>query len=755
MTANKSTDLKSLKDQLISMLKDNSELVTWFENDGLLSERFSFQENLFGLSGSEKFSHDLENRDEARFFDLLHSGHSEKDLVKYADQSNLIQYYLLHCWAEKYAAKMQLATQWQTVVLEVIQQDICEKNEKFLRNKLELQTSPAKKKLYERMMNHIAKLSSVEQKITYYYQLLEQVDQLHFNHNENKQSIFYYNIDAMVRYEYESMMEWLIERIRLSLPTDPIIQLANTTIKNTQNYFFMLQRMFSMFDQDHGIAFQHRIAALIQTKEMLEGITTCLARETLIRPTTADYKGQGLNTYVLVHNPDKPNQDELWHIDRSDDIPVLTQFPMTQEQGLYLHEMFCSANGDRLFELNDDDEEAQKWRELGKKGWISNPTLLSTQIEFDPESARRIPEFVLSDMSIYRHLLEDRTYFETSNQLTELLKNTEETDENKVLIQCCKNIHEHLELIARDRIGAFPESRGVVPPAQRQKIMEMMMNLVKATDLNKSEKTKEAEAKAKHYFRTHHRIYQGDFTEPPLAIYEDNSFVWDKNTNPNKLYYLREGGIKEEVAMTDSIQLKLKHCTRSADSSEHLISVNDVYHLMTQPGLFYLYRGILPLPQLRWLDFSYYIPFKFDRSKGLHTGTAHEMLQVIHEQKLSVYNLLYRIGEVLVLLAVPMILAAHGIVVPYNEILGVLTASILEWVFLVWNIKFAFEYAYLIFLMNDLVHPELNQLDKMLKDLNEQFERCPVLGENQANQTEGTLDFEQLEAAICQEFPPL
>ena len=57
--------------------------------------------------------------------------------------------------------------------------------------------------------------------------------------------------------------------------------------------------------------------------------------------------------------------------------------------------------------------------------------------------------------------------------------------------------------------------------------------------------------------------------------------------------------------------------------------------------------------------------------------------------------------------------------------------------------------------MNDLVHPELNQLDKMLKDLNEQFERCPVLGENQANQTEGTLDFEQLEAAICQEFPPL
>jgi len=499
------------------------------------------------------------------------------------------------------------------------------------------------------------------------------------------------------------------------LPHDPVIKLAESTLKKTKEYYFSLQRTLSLFGQDHVLAFQHRIAGLIQIKEMLQGKTTRVVRETHTRPNMADYMGRDRNTYVFFNNPSDPYNSEFWHVDRSNDTPVLTQFPMDDIQTYYFYQMFRGAKSAGFSDEVDGTADEKKWYELGKKARLQKELGSDgVMIRLDPESARRIPELLLSDMKIYRHLLEDRTYFETSNELVDLLETTEKTPENTRLIERCRTIHEHLELIAKDRLHAFPESRGVVPPEKRQKIMQMMMDVIR--DKNSPE--------AKHYFRKHHRVYQAEFDPKQLDNYESASFVWDGG---EKLCYLDEQKNKVDVEMTDSIRRKLSGITANPDLNAQIISANDVYELMTRPRLFYYYCGIPVGLDLRWFDFTYYIPLKFDRSKGLHTGTAQEMLRDIHEQKLSVNNLLYKLGEMLILMVIPLILASFGIVIPYPVLLGKLGATILGWVFLVWNIEFTFNYIRFTLLMNDLAHPELNQLDKMLQDLNEDLEKMPSL----------------------------
>lgn len=499
------------------------------------------------------------------------------------------------------------------------------------------------------------------------------------------------------------------------LPQDPIIKLAESTLKNTKEYFFSLQRTLSLFGQDHVLAFQHRIAGLIQIKEMLQGKTTRVVRETHTRPNMADFMGRGRNTYVFFDNPSDPDSSEFWHVDSSNDTPVLTQFPMDDIQTYYFYQMFCGAKSAVCPDEANDIPDAKKWYELGQHAQRQKD--LGSEgvvICLDSESARKIPELLLSDMKIYRHLLEDRTYFETSNELVDLLETMEKTPENTRLIERCRNIHEHLELIAKDRLHSFPDSRGVVPPAKRQKIMQMMMDVIR--DKNSPE--------AKHYFRKHHRVYQTELDPNQWDNYEPASFVWDGG---DKLCYLDEKKNKVDVEMTDSIRRKLLGITANPDPNAQIISANDVYELMTRPRLFYYYCGVPVGLDLRWFDFTYYIPLKFDRSKGLHTGTAQEMLRDIHAHKLSVYNLLYKLGEMLLLMVIPLILASFGIAIPYPALLGKLGATIVEWIFLVWNIEFTFNYIRFTLLMNELAHPELNQLDKMLQDLNAEVEEISAL----------------------------
>ena len=141
------------------------------------------------------------------------------------------------------------------------------------------------------------------------------------------------------------------------LPNDPIIKLAEKTVKNTKQHFFSLQRTLSLFGQDHIIAFQHRIAGLIQVREMLQGKTTREIRETHARPNMVDYMGRGRNTYVFFDNPSNPAKSELWHVDRSNDTPVLTQFPLHNKQADKFCYLFCGAKSEAPPDPAFDDYE--------------------------------------------------------------------------------------------------------------------------------------------------------------------------------------------------------------------------------------------------------------------------------------------------------------------------------------------------------------------------------------------------------------
>ncbi len=497
------------------------------------------------------------------------------------------------------------------------------------------------------------------------------------------------------------------------LPEDPIIELAKKTLKSTKQYYQALQYGISLFTPDHILAFQHRMAGLIQIKEMLQNKPTREIRQTKDRPIMSDFMGPGRNTYVFFEDPLDPEHTELWHVDRSENTPVLTQFPMQDEQADKIRYLFDGARSIEPPMLEDDDD--HKWYQLGQH--VQRKRIIDADyamLRLDPDAAKHIPQLALSDMDIYQHLTDDWIYYETSNRLIDLLENTEKTPENKHMIQRCYTIHQQLNLIEKDRLHAFPESRGVVPPEKRQEIMQMMIALVK--DKNSPE--------ARHYFRDRHRIYHAVLQEDQLDEYEPSSFIWDEQ---DTLYYLDDKKNKVVVPMTDSIRRKLQSIADQTDLNEQSISANDVYELMTRPRLFYYYRSIPVWLDFRWLDFTYYVPLKFDRSKGLHTGTAQELLRGIHEYKLSISALLFKLGEMLMMVVIPLILAAHGIDFPYEEVLGKLGATIVAWVFLVWDIEFTYHYLKYTLLMNDLVHPELNQLDKMLQDLNNDVSKLSSL----------------------------
>lgn len=532
---------------------------------------------------------------------------------------------------------------------------------------------------------------------------------LEYKKNEHSQEIKYFVVDKKsseavgVGFRLdEKMLHTLVPD---NFPEDPIIRLAAKALRDTKQHYYTLQHSLSLFGQDHIFSFQHRMAGMVQIKEMLEGVTTRELRQMDARPNVKDFMGQGRNTYIFVDNPEKREQAELWHVDRSQDFPAFTQFPMNAFQANNIRFIFNgSQSGPKPKERIEDYETAIKWYELGKHAQKMQENKV---LRLSPDAARNIPDLLLENMEMYEYLIKDRTYYETSNELTDVLENTPQTAENKRLIQRCRDIHKQLNLIEQDRLHAFPKSRGIVPPHLRKKMMQMMTALV--LDKNSPE--------ARHYFRTHHRVYQADFQEDHLDQYEESSFVWDDVQD--KLYYLDENKKKTEVAMTDSIRRKLTKIMAQPQANQQIISANDVFELMTRPRLFYYYCGFPVGLDLRWLDYSTCIPLKFDRSKGLHTGTAQEMTRIIHEQKLSVMQLLYKLGEFIIMLVIPLVLAAFGIDVPWDELLGELGATIVYWAFMVWNVEYTFKYLRFTLLMNDLAHPELNQLDQLIKDLDE------------------------------------
>lgn len=786
-----------------------------------LQQRYQYNSKTghFKCKGKKNFELYVKNSPEKDFYALLNPNLSKRNLGQYISESDLIEYYLVYCWAADFARKHNMAEEWQSLFAAEIQKQICRKAKEQLATIIRYHHSewPASKtKLYLLLMKNVAETASFEQKNLYYQQLIAQSTQKHFYHENSKQNVFYQYKDAVDRYEYELLMQELsdalepilyyprtqaqqnnicqyakhcffididtkelryvntagmvlsipettlvtkrvhqiqsmeeksiieyqdpthlnqvsllsVDRINSAefgvalpvddqmmkllipsnLPKDPIIKLAEKTLKATKQYYQGLQQTLSLFNQEMVLAQQHRMAGLIQIKEMLRSEPTREIIQTKMKPKMSDFMGRGRNTYVLYDNGKNPDSMQLWLVDRSTDTPVLTQFPMNYSQAGALRYMFMGARGlANPVRWIDDADEYDQWYHVGVDAQrIKADDQDKVTIRLSPEQAKNIPKMLLSNMSIYEHIIEDWIYYETSNALIELLENTKKTRENQRLIERCRTIHRQLELIEQDRLHAFPNSRGVVPPALRLKMMQMMMTLV--TDKNSPE--------ARHYFRSEHFIYRGSFQSDNVDDYEPASFIWDDSQD--KIVYLDEHKKKVDVPMTDSLRRKLHTLAKRAKSTKFSISVDAVYDLMTRPRLFYYYHGVPISFDFSWLDFTYYVPYRMDRSKGLHTGTAQEMTREIHDCKLSLSSLLYKFGEVMIMLVIPLICAANGIDFPYEAVFGKLGEVIIAWIFFVWNIEFTYQYIKYTLLMNELAHPELNELDKMLQDLNQE-----------------------------------
>lgn len=812
---------EKLQHDLPLLLSDSLSITSFLSQDHVLQQRYTYdlKTHSFACKEGKKFIDFVAYDPERQFYELLNSPDPDTSLAHMLSESDLVKCYLIYCWAFDYAHQHKLGKEWQTGFIADMHSYICEKNKQNLQLLISSQQSKwskTKSKLYADIFKRIEYISSAEQKGRYYFQMLEQIEQKHFYHNDSEHHVFSKFSEQVSRYEYETLTQELNEALQPILyypqtdqqqanicnfakhclfvdkdtqelkyinsngtlftltqnllitkqvehikeikgqchleykkgekskevqhfevekrhsdnfgiafrldnrkvsklvpkefPEDPVINLAEKTLKKIQQHFYALQHTISLFGQDHIVGYQERMAGLIQIKEMLEGMTTREICQINFPPTAKDYMGRGRNTYVFVENGSENSKSELWHVDRSHDLPVLTQLSLDSFQAEKIQFMFQGAQSGLRPQLGIHNiTECNKWYALGENAQkMKNNTVL----RLNPNDARQIPELVLKDIEMYKYLLTDRAYYETSNELTDVLENTKQTPENARLIQRCRDIHSHLYVIEQDRLHAFPKSRGVVPPHLRQKMMQMMTALV--LDKHSPE--------ARYYFLTEHPIYQGDFQEDHLDDYEPGSFLWD---GQESLYYLDENKKKIEVTMTDSIRRKLTKITTQSERP-HVILANDVYELMTRPRLFYYYCGFPIGLDLRWLDFSSIIPLQFDRSQGLHTGTAQEMTRVIHEQKLSVMQLLYKLGEVIVLLVVPLILAHFGIDIPW-DMLGDLAATIIGWVLLIWNIEYTFNYLRFSLTMNDLAQPELNQLDKMLQELNNDLKNLPSL----------------------------
>lgn len=786
-----------------------------------LQQRYQYHPKTgrFKCKSKKKFAFYVNTSPEKDFYALLNPTLSKRNLGQYVSESDLIEYYLVYCWAVDFAHQHNMTEEWQGVFAEKMQEQICRKAKEHLEAIIQNHHSewPASKtKLYLLLMKNVVETISLEQKTLYYQQLIAQSTQKHFYHGNSKKDVFYQYKDAVDRYEYELLMQelsdaiqpilyypktiaqqnnicdyakhcffididtkelkyvntagmvlsipetslltkrvhqiknmeeksvieyrdpthpnqvssFLVDRINSEefgvalpvddqimkslipskLPKDPIIKLAEKTLKATKQYYQSLQQTLSLFNQETILAQRHRMAGLIQIKEMLRSKPTCEIMQSKTKPKISDFMGRGRNTYVLYGDEQHPDSMQLWLVDRSSDIPVLTQFPMTSHQACSLRYMFMGARGlANPVGWIDDADEDDKWYHIGVYAQrIRADEQDKVVIRLSPEQAKNIPKMLLSDMSIYKHIIEDWDYYETSNALIDLLDKTKKTPENKRLIERCHTIHEQLELIEQDRLHAFPNSRGVVPPALRLKMMQMMMKLVVDKD----------SPEARHYFRSKHLIYRGSLQSENVDDFEPASFIWDDKQD--KIIYLDEHKKKVDVSMTDSLRRKLHTLARRARSPQFSISADDVYDLMTRPRLFYYYYGVPISFDFSWLDFTYYVPYQLDRSKGLHTGTAQEMTREIHEYKLSLMSLLYKFGEVMIMLVIPLICVANGISFPYEVVFGKLGEVIIGWIFFVWNIEFTYQYIKYTLLMNDLAHPELNQLDTMLQDLNQE-----------------------------------
>ncbi|PJD90732.1 MAG: hypothetical protein CK424_08680 [Legionella sp.] len=445
------------------------------------------------------------------------------------------------------------------------------------------------------------------------------------------------------------------------LPEDPIMTQAEETLKHIRTYDSNYKKVVSLFSGGRESLQKNRMIGVMQIKALLKGEPTCNFQQMSKKPQKEDFIGQGDNVYVILNDPAHPEQVGFWHIDRSQEDPVLTEWPLSKHRAMTLR--------DEIFRGTTSDV-------------VSLPIAASKQISKD----------LLSDGKLYPHFMEDWSYNDSSNALNRAIENPGVP--NKRLYDLCRKIHQNLTVIGQDYYHAFPESRGLIPQIERQKMIQMLTSVLEDKD----------SAEARHFLRTKHRVYHETYSVH--KDYEASSFVW---SDDKTLYYIDEHKQPQKSPMTKDILYQLRKIEADSLSDDLYISAKKVYQLMSRPNFAYFI----------WENVSYYTPWQADRKKTyFHTGTAQEMLYEIHDMKLSSRAALYQAGKIILLAVVPTVLAAFGLWIPLAWLaLKGAYLLVFQWTMVGLNVDFT--YKCLRTMGHMMLHPELQQLDSALQELDE------------------------------------
>ena len=497
-------------------------------------------------------------------------------------------------------------------------------------------------------------------------------------------------------------------KMRLLIPedfeTDRLFKYSDNLVRKLQRDQTLFSRLSSLFGLDTT---QERRAILAIVEQFTTQKPALQIRNYRQKPAAMTFYGKGESLYVFVPNNDHPDKSRFWYVDRSENIPQWIEFPMNLDQAVQINTLFGGAQSFENHKPTETDPDFKRdiaWYELGARIPINKDTYDPISVTLTPDIAKKVVNVMISPLPLGENLVEDWTYMEAFAALTHTLKTTAVTSDNQHLIERCLTIQNMLRHFTDNFDCYFPKTRGIVPYDKRIQVLKMMNDIVAHPE----------SSQAKHYFRNRHRVYKESFEIGKAAEYEPSSFVWSKQS----LHYIRMDGFAEAVPMTTAMQ-------KALDSD--YISAEEVYHLMTRPRVFQYFYGIPVGLNCQAFEFKYCIPVGFDRSQGLHTGTAQEMMLEIRDIHLSLKTLCLKLFEFFLFFVVPIILQGFGIAIPLAWLgLTALEVSIVNWCTLIWTAASFYSLLAWIGVSNLLVRPEFNALDKALNELSENLNKLPT-----------------------------
>lgn len=466
-----------------------------------------------------------------------------------------------------------------------------------------------------------------------------------------------------------------------------------------------------LFDSYNQTFLQQQRMQLAVLQQFVNKNPAAVIRKYHEKPPYSDFWGQGENVYVFVEDLDWPERSCFWYVDRSETIPQWTPFPIQKKQSEQLRAIFDGAEHDNDV-LSSSDDHLKTLFDLGaeKTERIDNNPQY-TALRMQTAAQRGVLQVLLEDTHDGQVLMDDCYYYDAFDTLTNTLmvRTSNDNNHNKLLDRCFF-IQQKLSYFTENFDRHFPQSRGFIPYEKRTQMLEMLNTI--ATDPTSS--------KAKQYFRVEHRVYREDglfCSDGELNDYEASSFVWSGvGTEREALWYINEAHTAVQVTLNKDITQALQICT---DKGNSCLSAAEVYRLMTRPHLFYYAYGI-PIG-LNYKSISF---FKgFDRSQGLHTGTAQEMMCELHDMHLSTRAFLCQLLKVIMWAHFPSFLQNFGIHFPFAWVcVSVVQVILSNLIYAVWGLSVFFNLFHWVGVCHLMVRPGFNELDKALKELAQQLQ---------------------------------